>query len=158
MTKHRFLKHETKIVECTKGGQQKNFFARSLRVQKQRSIGAPSKRLSPKWKSKLQAGPRIFGLINSKSTQRLGACGGQISPGSTRRLERPHERPRAYCFVRSFLRGPGEDCWQNGPTQGKSKRGPRRLVGSERYPQLWSDSPTRPPWTSEPNESKSARL
>jgi hypothetical protein len=31
--------------------------------------------------------PRIFGLIISKSTQRLGACGGQISPGSTRRRE-----------------------------------------------------------------------
>jgi hypothetical protein len=34
-----------------------------------------------------QAGPRIFGLIISKSTQRLGACGGRISPGSTRRQE-----------------------------------------------------------------------
>jgi hypothetical protein len=32
-----------------------------------------------------RAGPRIFGLIISKSTQRLGACGGQIYPGSTRR-------------------------------------------------------------------------
>jgi hypothetical protein len=28
-----------------------------------------------------RAVPRIFGLIISKSTQRLGACGGQISPG-----------------------------------------------------------------------------
>jgi hypothetical protein len=28
---------------------------------------------------------KIFGLIISKSTQRLGACGGQISPRSTRR-------------------------------------------------------------------------
>jgi hypothetical protein len=35
----------------------------------------------------LQAGPRIFGLIISKSTQRLEAYGGQISPGSTRRKE-----------------------------------------------------------------------
>jgi hypothetical protein len=35
----------------------------------------------------LQVGPRIFGLIISKSTQRLEACGGQISPGSTRRQE-----------------------------------------------------------------------
>jgi hypothetical protein len=33
------------------------------------------------------AGPRIFGLIISKLTQILGACGGQISPGSTRRQE-----------------------------------------------------------------------
>jgi hypothetical protein len=31
-----------------------------------------------------QAGPGTFELIISKSTQRLGACGGQISPGSTR--------------------------------------------------------------------------
>jgi hypothetical protein len=29
----------------------------------------------------LRVGPRIFGLIISKSTQRLGACGGQISLG-----------------------------------------------------------------------------
>ena len=82
-----FLRHETKIVECTKGGQQKIVFTESLRVQKQCSTGAPSKRPSPKWKSKPQAGPRIFGPIISKSTQRLGACGGQISLGSTRRLE-----------------------------------------------------------------------
>ena len=41
----------------------------------------------PYQNQKLQAGPRIFGPIISKSTQRLGACGGQISPGSTRRLE-----------------------------------------------------------------------
>jgi hypothetical protein len=31
----------------------------------------------------LQAGPRIFGPVISKSTQRSGACGGQISPRST---------------------------------------------------------------------------
>jgi hypothetical protein len=37
--------------------------------------------------TELQAGPRIFGLIISKSTQILGACGGCISPGSTRRQE-----------------------------------------------------------------------
>jgi hypothetical protein len=63
------------------------FFTESLRVQNQRSTGAPSERPSPKWKSKSQAGPRIFGLIISKSTQRLGACGGRISPGATRRQE-----------------------------------------------------------------------
>jgi hypothetical protein len=34
---------------------------------------------------KLQAGPRIFRPFISKSTQRLGACGGQISPESTGR-------------------------------------------------------------------------
>jgi hypothetical protein len=32
-------------------------------------------------KQRPQAGPRIFGPIISKSTQRSGACGGQISPG-----------------------------------------------------------------------------
>jgi hypothetical protein len=40
-----------------------------------------------------RAGPRIFGLIILKSTQRLGACGGQISSGSTRRQE---------CLVKGF--------------------------------------------------------
>jgi hypothetical protein len=34
-----------------------------------------------------RAGPRIFGVIISESTQRLGACEGRISPGSTRRQE-----------------------------------------------------------------------
>jgi hypothetical protein len=34
-----------------------------------------------------RVGPRIFGLIISKSTQRLEACGGQISPRSIRRQE-----------------------------------------------------------------------
>jgi hypothetical protein len=39
------------------------------------------------YKQRLQAGPRIFGPIISKSTQRSGACGGQISPGSTGRIK-----------------------------------------------------------------------
>jgi hypothetical protein len=37
-----------------------------------------------------QVGPGIFESIISKSTQRLGACGGQISPGSTRRQKPLH--------------------------------------------------------------------
>jgi hypothetical protein len=37
-----------------------------------------------------QAGPGIFESIISKSTQRLGACGGQISLGSTRRRKSLH--------------------------------------------------------------------
>jgi hypothetical protein len=81
MIERQFLRHETKIFECTKGGQQKSVFTELLRVQKQRSIGIPSERPSPKWKSKSQAGPRIFGLIISKSTQRLGACGDGYPPG-----------------------------------------------------------------------------
>jgi hypothetical protein len=54
-------------------------------------MGAPSVHPSAEWKpchiTNIRAGPRIFGLIISKSTQRLGACGGEISPGSTRRQE-----------------------------------------------------------------------
>jgi hypothetical protein len=44
---------------------------------------------------RLQAGPRIFGPIISKSTQRSGACGGQISPGSTGRIKDRTKGPRA---------------------------------------------------------------
>ena len=46
-------------------------------------------------KQRLQAGPRIFGPIISKSTQRSGACGGQISPGSTGRIKDLTKGPRA---------------------------------------------------------------
>jgi hypothetical protein len=60
-------------------------------------------------KRRPQAGPRIFGPIISKSTQRSGACGGQISPGSTRRIKDLTKGPRAQQFVRPFLRGPGEE-------------------------------------------------
>jgi hypothetical protein len=42
-----------------------------------------------------QAGPRIFGPIISKSTQRSGACWGQISPGSTERIKDLTKGPRA---------------------------------------------------------------
>jgi hypothetical protein len=46
-------------------------------------------------KQRPQAGPRIFGSIISKSTQRSGACGGQISPGSTGRIKDLTKGPRA---------------------------------------------------------------
>jgi hypothetical protein len=46
-------------------------------------------------KGRPQAGPRIFGPIISKSTQRSGACGGQISPGSTGRIKDLTKGPRA---------------------------------------------------------------
>jgi hypothetical protein len=48
-------------------------------------------------KRRPQAGPRIFGPIISKSTQRSGACGGQISPGplegqkTSRKAQRPNK-------------------------------------------------------------------
>jgi hypothetical protein len=54
-------------------------------------VGALSVHPLVEWKPchiiNLRARPRIFGLIISKSTQRLGACGGQISPGFTRMQE-----------------------------------------------------------------------
>jgi hypothetical protein len=46
-------------------------------------------------KQRPQAGHRIFGPIISKSTQRSGACGGQISPGSTGRIKDLTKGPRA---------------------------------------------------------------
>jgi hypothetical protein len=46
-------------------------------------------------KQRPQAGPRIFGLIISKSARRSGACGGQISPGSTGRIKDLTKGPRA---------------------------------------------------------------
>jgi hypothetical protein len=69
-----------------RGKQWKIVSTESLRVQKQRLDRLISKAFLIKTK-KLQAGPRIFGPIISKSTERLGACGGQISPGSTGRLK-----------------------------------------------------------------------
>jgi hypothetical protein len=66
--------------------QQKIVFTESLRVRKQWLGGPIFKAFLIKIK-KLQAGPRIFGPVISKSTQRLGVCGGQISPRSTGRLK-----------------------------------------------------------------------
>jgi hypothetical protein len=40
-------------------------------------------------------GPWIFELITSKSTQRSGACGGQISPGSTKEVKGLTKGPKA---------------------------------------------------------------
>jgi hypothetical protein len=64
-----------------------------------------------------QAGPRIFGPIISKSTQRSGACGGQISPGSTGRLKNLTKglgpnNSRGHSFV-----GLGRDAQWSGVTQ-----------------------------------------
>jgi hypothetical protein len=47
------------------------------------------------YKQRPQTGPRIFGPIISKSTQRPGACGGHISPGSTGRIKDLTKGPRA---------------------------------------------------------------
>jgi hypothetical protein len=84
--------------------------ARGLHPLKKSS--RPSRRVSRSKKSfssnRLQAGPGIFGLITSKLTQRSGACGGQISPGSTGRVKDLTKGPRAQYIVRSFFRGPGE--------------------------------------------------
>jgi hypothetical protein len=74
------------------------------------STGVFSKRPLPK--SKTQVGPRIFGLIISKSTQRLGACGGQISPGFTRRLEGLAKGFGPIISQGHPFMGQGRNCWQ----------------------------------------------
>jgi hypothetical protein len=66
--------------------QQKIIFAELFRIQKQWIDKPILKALLIKMK-KPQAGPGIFGPFISKSTQRLGACGGHISSGSTGRLK-----------------------------------------------------------------------
>jgi hypothetical protein len=48
-----------------------------------------------RYKQRPQAGLGIFGPIISKSTQRSGACGGQISLGSTKRIKDLTKGPRA---------------------------------------------------------------
>jgi hypothetical protein len=134
------------------------FLLKSFRVQKQHSTDEFPKRSSPKWKSKPQAGPRIFGLIISKSTQRLGACGGHISPRSTRRLE-----GLANGFELTILQGhpfvgQGRTAGGIGRHKEWTSVGQGGSRGFEHYPRLWSDSPARPPWTSELSENKSTRL
>jgi hypothetical protein len=60
-------------------------------VQELHTTGALLVHPLAEWKPRhiinIRAGSKIFGLIISKSTQRLGACGGQISLGSIRRQE-----------------------------------------------------------------------
>jgi hypothetical protein len=75
-----------------------------------------------------QAGPRIFGLIISKSTQRLWACGGQISPRSTRRLE-------------DLAKGSGPDVSQGHPFVGLG-RDARRSGSIQDRINSSSDDPT----------------
>jgi hypothetical protein len=106
-------------------------------------------------KSKLQARPKIFGLIVSKSTQRLGACGGQISPGSTRRLEglRKTLGPLLRKAIPSWAREESLAEWIDTRSD---RLEPRRLIGFKHYPQHWSDSPAQHPQMSELNEDKSA--
>jgi hypothetical protein len=126
------------------------FLLKSLRVQKERSTSAPPKRSSPKWKSKPQAGPRIFGLIISKSTQRLGACGGQISPGATRRLEGLANGFGLIVSQGHRFVGQGRNAGRRDRRREWTSSDQGGSRGFERYPLLWSDSPARPPWTSEP--------
>jgi hypothetical protein len=78
------LKHKMKTFERTALNE-------SRKVYELHPMGALSVHPLVEWKPRHTANqwaePRIFGLIISKSTQRLGTCGGQISPGSTRRQE-----------------------------------------------------------------------
>jgi hypothetical protein len=153
MTKRWFPKHKMKTFEWI-------IFKNPLKAWELHPMGAPSVHPSAEWKpchiTNLRAGPRIFGLIISKSTQRLGACGGQISPGSTRRQE---GLARGFGLVTSQGHPFGTELlaeWANTrkkQTQAQATRQTRAL----------SVAPTRlsrvqRPWISGQIRNKSARL
>jgi hypothetical protein len=77
---------------------------------------------------KPQVGPRIFGPIISKSTQRLGACGGQISPGSTRRLEGLAKGIGPIVSQGHPFVGQGRNRWWSGLTREWIDSGPDGLL------------------------------
>jgi hypothetical protein len=70
------------------------------------TLGAPNNSSKSSHATNPQAGPRTFESIISKSTQRLGACGGHIFPGSTRRQKTLAWGPPTSCSTRSSRRGP----------------------------------------------------
>jgi hypothetical protein len=65
-----------------------------------------------------------LGRLFPKSTQRLRACGGQISPGSTRRLEGLAKSFGSIILQGHPFVGQGRNCWRNGLTQGWIDSGP----------------------------------
>ena len=119
------LKHKMKTFERTSLNE-------SLKVYELHPTGALLAHPLTEWKpchtANLRARPRIFGLIISKSTQRLGACGGQISPGSTRRLE-------------DLAKGSGPDVSQGHPFVGQG-RNARRSGSTQDRINSSSDGPT----------------
>ena len=65
-----------------------------------------------------------LGRLFPKSTQRLGACGRQISPGSTRRLEGLAKGFEPIISQGHPFVGQGRNCWRNGLTQDWMDSGP----------------------------------
>jgi hypothetical protein len=57
-------------------------------------------------------------------------------------LEGKKASREALGLARPSLRGPGENCWRNGPTRERSRLRPKRLAGLKRYPQRPPDFPT----------------
>jgi hypothetical protein len=117
-------KHKMQTFERT-------VFNESLKVYELHLIGALSVHPLAEWKPRhitnLWAGPIIFGLIILKSTQRLGAYGGQISPRSTRRQE-------------GLARGFGPVISQGHPFVGKG----RTTGGMGRHGKEADSGPNRP--------------
>jgi hypothetical protein len=85
--------------------------------------------------------PRLGFPSAQQSDTLCPRCGGRISPGSLEAkkasrmalglLSRKGETPVR--GLESFLRGSGENCWQNGPAQGMRKLGPRRSTALIRF-------------------------
>jgi hypothetical protein len=114
--------------------QQKIVFTESLIVQKQRLDRPIFKALVIKIKNcKLDL--ESLGRLFQNQTQRLGACGGQISPESTRRLKDLAKGLRPNKFARSSLRGPGEERLIRRIDTRLDQRKPRRPDEFERRPQ-----------------------
>jgi hypothetical protein len=65
-----------------------------------------------------------LGRLFPKSTQRMGACGGQISPGSTRRLEGLAKGFGPIISQSHPFMGQGRNCWWNGLKQDWIDLGP----------------------------------
>jgi hypothetical protein len=110
-----------------------DYFQNPLKARGLHPMGAPLVHPSVEWKSchitNLRAGPRIFGLIVSKSTQRLWACGGQISPESTRRLEGLAKDIGPITSQGHLFVGQGRNRWQNGSTQDWIDSSPDNSLG-----------------------------
>jgi hypothetical protein len=63
-----------------------------------------------------QKRPRGWSAMVVQTVRACVECGGQISPGSTGRLEGLTKGLGPIVSQESSFRGPGENCWQNGLT------------------------------------------
>jgi hypothetical protein len=86
----------------------------------------------------------------------LDLCGGQISPGSTRRMKDLTKGPRAQWIVRPFLRGPGKGQSVKQVDVRPDWCKPGRPTALSKRPQQGSDFPALEPHAAEPDEDRSA--